>query len=236
MMAEGALDAGKRAAAVAATQLVDTGMLLGLGTGSTVAYVLERLAERIKTEGLSVAGVPTSRATEERARALGIPLAELSPERVADLAIDGADEVERGTLALIKGLGGALVREKIVASAAIRFVVVADASKLVETLGTRAPVPVEVVCFAHAATARRIERLGGKAVLRRTANGKPFVSDNGNLIYDLGGLGAIADPVALEQAITLIPGVVACGLFNKIAAAAFIGGADGTVQRLEARS
>ncbi|MGH7118738.1 MAG: ribose 5-phosphate isomerase A [Acetobacteraceae bacterium] len=234
MTAEGGVDAGKRAAAVAATQLVETGMLLGLGTGSTVAFVLERLAERIKAEGLSVAGVPTSRATAERARALGIPLAELSPGRAPDLAIDGADEIERGRLALIKGLGGALVREKIVASAAKRFIVVGDVRKLVDKLGTRAPVPVEVVCFAHAATARRIERLGGTAALRRTRDGEPFVSDNGNLIYDLDGLGMIADPVALECAITLIPGVVACGLFNKLAAAAFIGAPDGTAQRLEA--
>jgi ribose 5-phosphate isomerase A len=234
MIPPGAADTGKRAAAIAATALVESGMLLGLGTGSTVQFVLERIAQRTRGEGLHIVGVPTSRATEERARAFGIPLAELSPGREIDLAIDGADEVERGTLALIKGLGGALLREKMIASLARRFVVVADETKLVEKLGTVAPVPVEVVPFAHAATARRLERLGGDAVLRTLADGKPFITDNSNLIYDLHGLGPIVDPVALEQDIALIPGVVECGLFNKLAACAFIGSSDGTARLLEA--
>ncbi len=234
MIPPGTTDRGRRAAAVAATALVETGMLLGLGTGSTVRFVLERLAERIRGEGLLVSGVPTSLATEERARALGIPLVELPPGREPDLAIDGADEVERGKLSLVKGLGGALVREKIVAYGARRFVVVADESKLVAKLGTRAPVPVEVVPFAHAATARRLERLGARAAMRLQPDGKPLVTDNGNLIYDLYGLGPIVDPAALEQDIARIPGVVECGLFNGLAACAFIGSEDGTTRLFEA--
>ena len=233
MVHPGDVDAGKFAAAVAATALVETGMLLGLGTGSTVQFVLERIAQRMHGEGLRIIGVPTSRMTEERARAFGIPLAELSPGHEPDLAIDGADEVERGRLALIKGLGGALLREKIIASFAQRFVVVADETKLVEKLGTVAPLPVEVVPFAHTATARRLERLGGHAVLRTLADGKPFVTDNGNLVYDLHGLGPIVEPMVLEEDIALIPGVVESGLFNKLAACAFIGSQDGTARLIE---
>lgn len=229
--AEAAVE-GKRAAALAAVALVEPDMLLGLGSGSTVRFVLERLAERIKSEALRITGIPTSVRTEQLARTLGIPLVELAPGCEPDLAIDGADEIEGGSLALIKGLGGALLRERMVATAAKRFVVVGDSTKLVERLGTHAPVPVEVVHFAHAATAGRLERLGGQAALRMQT-GNPFITDNGNLIYDLHGVGPIADPAALEQAIGAIPGVVACGLFNNLAASAFIGSPDGTARRIE---
>ncbi|MGH7072499.1 MAG: ribose-5-phosphate isomerase RpiA [Acetobacteraceae bacterium] len=257
-------DAGKRGAATAAAALVKDGMVLGIGTGSTVRFLIERLGRRIESEQLRIAGVATSVETEQRARAAGIPLGELTPGRGLDLAIDGADEVEQGTLSLIKGLGGALLREKIVASAARDFVVVADESKLVAALGTRAPVPVEVVRFAHPATACRLERLacdrrrretlaqttseirvglhsqlgtdlGPRAVLRRTAGGDPFVTDNGNLIYDLHGLAPIADPQALERDLALIPGVVESGVFTLRVGCVFIGSRDGTVRKLEPR-
>ena len=227
-----AVDAAKRAAGEAAVMLVQDGMVLGLGTGSTVAFVLAALAERVRNEGLRISGVPTSRRTEERARALGIPLTDLDARPELDLAIDGADEVETGTLALIKGLGGALLREKIVATSARRFVVVVDESKVVERLGTRAPVPVEVVPFARAATARRLERLGGRAVLRMGPDGAPFVTDNGNLIYDMHTGGPIGDAAALEHAFAAIPGVVESGLFTSGVARAFVGYADGTTRTL----
>lgn len=269
MSAQDDRDTAKRAAAAAAVALVKEGMVLGLGTGSTVRFLIEQLGRRIASGELRIAGVATSVETEERARAADIPLCECTPGRPLDLAIDGADEVEQGTLALIKGLGGALVREKIVASAARDFIVIADESKLVTALGTRAPVPVEVVRFAHPATAWRLERLardrrrwnnqkpgslaetesatrvglhspsdrglGGRAVLRRNAGGDPFVTDNGNLIYDLHGLAPIVDPQALERDLALIPGVVESGVFTLQVACVFIGSRDGTVRKLEPR-
>lgn len=235
MNAQADADGGKRAAAAAAAALVRDGMALGIGTGSTVRFLIELLGERIQREQIRLTGVATSVETEARAAAVGIPLGELAPGRQLDLAIDGADEVEHGTLSLIKGLGGALLREKIVASSARAFAVIADASKLVAKLGTRAPVPVEVVRFAHAATAGRLERSGGRAVLRLKAGGDPFVTDNGNLIYDLHGLAPIADPQVLERDLALIPGVVASGLFTLPVTCAFIGSADGTVRTLRPR-
>ena len=176
---------GKKAAAEAAVHLVADGMTLGLGTGSTVAFALDALARRIQAEGLRIRGVATSERTAARARALGIALTDLAAVPELDLAIDGADEVEEASLCLIKGHGGALLREKIVASSARRFVVIVDESKVVPRLGTRMSVPVEVVRFAHVATARRLERLAGPAVLRPGADGAPFITDNGNVIYDV---------------------------------------------------
>lgn len=269
MNAQDDRDTAKRAAAAAAAALVTDGMMLGLGTGSTVRFLIEQLGRRIESGQLRIAGVATSVETEERARAANIPLCELTPGRGLDLAIDGADEVEPETLSLVKGLGGALLREKIIASAARDFVVIADESKLVAALGTRAPVPVEVVRFAHPATAWRLERLArdrrrwsnrrpeslaqtksetpvglhsqsdtgldGRAVLRRVAGGDPFVTDNGNLIYDLHGLAPIADPQTLERDLALIPGVVESGVFTLQVACVFIGAGDGTVRKLEPR-
>src|SRR6185437_10346218 len=138
-------DVAKQAAAEAASMLVQDGMVLGLGTGSTVAFLLAALGRRVQAEGLRVTGVPTSHRTAAEAVRLGIPLVDLTADVRIDLAIDGADEIELGSLSLIKGLGGALLREKIVASAARRLVIIADSSKKVETLGQIAPVPVEVV-------------------------------------------------------------------------------------------
>ncbi len=219
-------DRAKQAAAVAAVALVEEGMRLGLGTGSTAWFVVEALAARIAREGLRITGVATSVATETHAGERGITLRDLSDLPELDLAIDGADEVERGTLHLTKGLGGALLREKMVAQAASRFVVVADPSKVVYRLNTQAPLPVEVVPFAHAATARR---LPGRPVLREK-DGAPFHTDNGNVIYDCYDLAE--PPAAVEAALCRIAGVVGHGFFLTGVERAIIGHDDGTAEVL----
>jgi ribose 5-phosphate isomerase A len=224
-------DGQKRAAAEAAVALVEDGMLLGLGTGSTMVFAVDALGRRVREQGLRVRGVATSVRTEEQARALGIPLTDFASVSALDLAIDGADEVEAGTLRLIKGLGGALLREKIVAEAARRFVVVADAGKVVARLGERAPVPVEVVRFGHEVTARRLSELGGAPVLRSGSDKAPFVTDNGNLIYDC-HTGPVADARAFGAALKGIAGVVESGLFLDGVEQAIIGESDGSVRVL----
>ncbi|WP_424140213.1 ribose-5-phosphate isomerase RpiA [Roseomonas chloroacetimidivorans] len=225
-------DAGRHTAATAALALVRDGMRLGLGTGSTVRYFLDALAGRVRREGLRVLGIPTSVRTEEQARALGIPLADFATIERLDLAIDGADEVERGTLRLIKGLGGALLREKIVAEAASQLVVIADPSKIVDRLGARTPLPVEVVRFGHEATARRIAALGAAPALRMSGNG-PFLTDSGNLIYDCAGLSPMLDPRRLQGQLRAIAGVIETGLFLDGPELVLIGHADGRIDRLE---
>ncbi len=217
-------DPAKRAAGEAAAALVQDGMLLGLGTGSTAWFVVEALGRRVRQDGLRITGVPTSVATERHAASLGIPLADLDSVSALDLAIDGADEIEDGTLRLIKGLGGALLREKMVAEASKRFVIVADETKVVRRLGEHAPLPVEVVAFAHAATARR---LPGRPVLREPQPGQPFVTDNGNLIYDCYDLKDLAEPEAIEAALGRVAGVVGHGLFLRGVEQAIIGLPDG---------
>ncbi len=200
----------KRAAAEASLKYVKDGMVLGLGTGSTARHVLKGLARRIADEGLLVSGVPTSFATAEAAKLLSIPLTSLEEHPVLDLAIDGADEVDP-RLDLIKGLGGALFREKIVASAAKKFIVVVDESKLVTRLGTKAPVPVEVHPFGWRATQARLEALGA-AVALRVRDGETFRTDNGNHILDA-RFGPIRRPAKLAASLDAIPGVVGHGLF-----------------------
>lgn len=222
-------DAARQAAAEAAAALVADGMRLGLGTGRTMELVLQALAGRIVLEGLRIEGVATSEATAARAWALGIPLVEA--DAPCDLAIDGADRIERGTLRLIKGGGGALTREKIVAESARRFVVAAEAAKLVDRLGDGFALPVEVLPFGHAATLRRIAALGGAPALRRQ-DGAPVRTDNGNLVLDCPGFGAIRDPFTLERSLRAIAGVVATGLFLLPVERAIIGHGDGTVEVL----
>jgi ribose 5-phosphate isomerase A len=158
---------GKQIAGQAAAALVQDGMVVGLGTGTTVRHLLDALGARVRDEGLRIVGVPTSAATAELATRHRIPLTEPGAMPI-DLALDGADEIEHGTLRLIKGLGGALLREKVVAEASARFVVLADASKMVPRLGHAVSLPVEVDQFAHVAAMRRIAALGGDPVLRRT--------------------------------------------------------------------
>ncbi len=221
-------DMAKRAAADAAAALVQDGMVVGLGSGSTLAYVVAALGRRVRDEGLRIVGIPTSTETEALALAEGITLAELDGSQIIDLAIDGADEVETGTLRLIKGLGAALLREKIVVEASRRFVVVADGSKIVTHLGERAPLPVEVVRFGQGSTARRLGELGGKPVLRLDKSGQPRITDGGNVIYDCGGFAPIRDPFTLQRQLKAIAGVVESGLFLECAEQAIIGAADGS--------
>ena len=229
-MAQETAEAAKRAAGEAAAALVQDGMLLGLGTGSTVRVLVDALGRRVREEGLRITGVPTSVTTATQATALGIELAD--PDQPLDLAIDGADEVEQGSLRLIKGLGGALLREKIVAQLARRFVVVADAGKVVAVLGERAPLPVEVTRFGLAATTRRVAEAGGKPVLRQGKDGEPFVTDGGTLILDCAGFAPISDPFTLGRTLRAIAGVIETGLFLQIATEALIAHPDGRIETL----
>jgi ribose 5-phosphate isomerase A len=223
------MDAKQRAGR-RAVEFVEDGMTLGLGTGSTAHWVVERLGERVREEGLRVRCVPTSRRTEEQARSLGITLVTLGEVLELDLAIDGADEIGPH-LALIKGGGGALLREKLVAAAARRFVVVADASKRVEVLG-RFPLPVEVVRFAWEVTARRVADVTkAEAVLRRDERGEPYVTDNGNLILDC-RCGEIREPARIEHELKSLTGVVECGLFVGMADLAVVA-TDDAVEIIE---
>jgi ribose 5-phosphate isomerase A len=223
-------DALKRAAAQAAVELVEDGMVVGLGTGTTAAFALEALARRHR-QGLRFVGIPTSERTATEAAAMNIPLSSFGEHRQIDLTIDGADEVERGTLNLIKGLGGALLREKIVATASRRLAIIVDGSKLVNRLGTRAPIPVEVVAFGLEPTRATLEVLGASARLRLSPVGEPFVTDSGNRILDC-SFGPIADPARLEERIRRVVGVVECGLFISRADPVFVADEAG-VHRLD---
>lgn len=213
----------KRQSAAAALDEVRDGMVLGLGTGSTAAIMVELLADKVRA-GLGIIGVPTSERTAEQARRLGIPLGDLADHPTLDLTIDGADEVHTGTRALIKGLGGALLREKIVAAASRRMTVICDESKLVPRLGG-VRLPVEVVCFGWQATLRHIERAGADGRLRPGPDGAPFVTDNGNHIIDCAL--DLDDPAAVDARLAAIPGVVETGLFIGIATRVIAGTADG---------
>lgn len=216
----------KKAAAEAAAKLVKSGMIVGLGTGSTAAYVVSELGRRVAEEGLRIVGIPTSERTAEQARGLKIPLTTLDEHTEIDLTIDGADEVERGTLYLIKGHGGALLREKIVASASKRMVVVADESKVVERLGMHFSVPVEVVPFGWRATERKLRQLGANPALRLGADKKPYMTDGGHYIHDC-AYGPMQAPKDVAHHLDHIVGVVEHGLFLGYASQVFVGGREG---------
>jgi ribose 5-phosphate isomerase A len=219
----------KRAAAEAALAEVRPGMVLGLGSGSTAGAFLEALGERLRAGALQdVQGVPTSRETERTARRLGIPLVDL-PEDGVDLAVDGMDEVTPD-LDAIKGLGGAALREKVVAAAARRFVLVGDEGKRVDRLGAQAPLPVEVLGFGVARTAARLRDLGLTPRLRG-GELEPFLSDNGHPILDC-DLPADVDASALQASLATVPGVLGDGLFLGMATAAYLAG-DAGVTHLE---
>jgi ribose 5-phosphate isomerase A len=217
-------DAFKRAAAKRAVALVEDGMRLGLGTGSTAAHFITLLAERVRS-GLTVTGVPTSEASHAQAEREGVPLTTLDDTPELDLTVDGADEID-DALRLIKGGGGALLREKIVAAASRRMIVIADGSKRVQRLG-RFPLPVEVVPFGLGATRRALERAiaqsgsRGDMRLRTASNGEPFRTDGGHYILDA-HLDRIDDPEALASALAAIPGVVEHGLFLRLATGAIL--------------
>ena len=213
------LNSEKQAAAGAAVQLVETGNVVGLGSGSTASFAIHRLAERVRS-GLKIVGIPTSKATKTLAEQLGIPLTTLRDNPVIDIDIDGADEIDP-QLNLIKGGGGAMLREKVIASASKRFVVVAESVKLVPHLG-KFPLPVEVISFAEALVKNRIEALGARATLRKQKDGSVYVTDEGHHILDC-NFGEIADPAALNAKLHEIPGVVEHGLFIGMAETAFVG-------------
>jgi len=209
----------KELAGRAAAELVVAGNVVGLGTGSTAYFAVVALGERVKS-GLKIIGIPTSDATAELARAVGIPLSTLDEHPEIDITIDGADEVD-SQLRLIKGGGGALLREKIIAAASKKMVVVADSSKVVATLG-KFPLPVEIIPFAEAVLEKKITALGASCKLRTRTDGTAFVTDEGHHILDC-SFGKIADPPALARSLNDMPGVVEHGLFIGIAKVALVG-------------
>jgi ribose 5-phosphate isomerase A len=217
-------DAEKHVAARTAVQLIESGSVVGLGSGSTATCAIQFLAERVRS-GLKIVGIPTSQNTKNLAEQLGIPLTTLEENPIIDIDIDGADEIDP-QLNLIKGGGGALLREKVIASASKRFIVVAESVKLVPHLG-KFPLPVEVISFAEPLIKRRIEALGAQVSLRQYAYGNPYVTDEGHHIFDC-NFGEIADPAALNAKLHAIPGVVEHGLFIGMAEMAFVG-KDGDV-------
>lgn len=215
---------GRRAA-----QFVEDGMVVGLGTGSTVHHALVALGERV-ADGLSIRGVPTSLDTERKALEMRIPLVTLDDVAAIDLTIDGADEIDP-RFDMIKGGGGALLREKVVASITRRQVIVVGATKRVARLGTTFDLPVEVVPFARATVARALERLGARPKLR-SRDGKTFATDNGNVILDCAFVNGIEDAATLERAIAGIPGAVESGLFVQLAHVLVVGHDDGRCEVL----
>lgn len=213
------MEAKKAAAELAVARHVEDGMIVGLGTGSTAYWAIQNLGERVR-QGLRIQTVATSLASEALARSLGIP--QIAPADIAeiDVTIDGADEVDP-RWNLIKGGGGALLREKIVACASRKLVIVVDEGKLVPQLGAF-PLPVEIVRFGWELTQRKLAAMGAEPVLRLAADGQPVVTDNGNHLLDC-RFGAIPHPAELETALRAIPGVVECGLFTSLAREVIVG-------------
>jgi ribose 5-phosphate isomerase A len=208
----------KQMVAEAAINHIKDGMVVGLGTGSTAYWAIQKLGARIK-EGLQIQAIATSIHSDNLAQTLGIPMVSAAQINRIDVTIDGADEVDNA-LNLIKGGGGALVREKIIAKASTHYIIIVDETKLVDKLG-KFPLPIEVIPFGAEWTLRRIRELGCKASLRQAA-GKAYSSDNGNYIADC-EFGLINEPDALQAAINLIPGVVECGLFIQMADEVMVG-------------
>lgn len=215
----------KQRAAFRAVDFVESGMVLGLGTGSTVKFALERIAERIQTAGLqNIVGIPSSDRTEKLARQLGIPLGDLETHPAIDLTIDGADEVDPD-LNLIKGGGGALLLEKILAQASRRNIIIVDASKLASELGTKWAVPVEVVALARRTEQDFLESIGASVTLRIKENGTPFLTNQRNLILDA-HFGRIANPSELASRLNERAGIVEHGLFIGLASDVIVAAKD----------
>jgi ribose 5-phosphate isomerase A len=226
-------DALKEAAADFAVTQLQSGMVVGLGSGSTARLMVAALGRRLH-EGLRIVGIPTSEQTADQARALGISLSTLAEYSRIDVTIDGADEVELGTLHLIKGGGGNHLREKIVATASSRLTIIVDETKLVSRLGSHAKVPVEVAQFGWQATARNLSKLDANPSLRLSSEGQPFITDGGNYILDC-AFGPIESAIALERELDSIVGVVEHGLFIGLATQILVGTHDG-VKRLDLES
>jgi ribose 5-phosphate isomerase A len=216
----------KKLAGEKAVEQVKNGMIVGLGTGSTVEYALKKLGEMVK-KGLDIKGIPTSVHTKRRAKEEQIPLTTLDENPVIDLTIDGADEVD-SDLNLIKGGGGALLREKIIAYNSKRVIIVIDDSKIVKRLGIDFPLPVEVTKFSWNSTKKSLEEVGCEVTLRDIMENEPFITDNGNYILDC-DFEKIDEPEQMEIDINCIPGVVENGLFIGLADEVIVGGKQGIV-------
>jgi len=224
----------KKKASLEAVKHIKDGFTIGLGSGSTVAYAIQEIGKRIQQRKLRILGVPTSHQAMMLAVHCGIPITTLNEHPQLNLTIDGADQIDR-QLNLIKGMGGALTREKIVASATKQFVIVADETKLTEKLGANCAVPVEVLPFALPTVMLKMQEKGGKPVLRE-AKGKvgPVVTDNGNFIVDV-DFGHINTPKELDSQLKSIPGIIETGLFVQMADIVYVGTRVGTVQKLESK-
>lgn len=224
----------KKKASLEAVKHIKDGFAIGLGSGSTVAYAIQEIGKRIQQRKLRILGVPTSHQAMMLAVHCGIPITTLNEHPQLNLTIDGADQIDR-QLNLIKGMGGALTREKIVASATKQFVIVADETKLTEKLGANCAVPVEVLPFALPTVMLKMQEKGGKPVLRE-AKGKvgPVVTDNGNFIVDV-DFGHINAPKEMDSQLKSIPGIIETGLFVQMAGIVYVGTRVGTVQKLESK-
>lgn len=215
----------KQLAAEKAVEFIEDGMIVGLGTGSTAFFAIQKIGQLVH-EGLKIQAVASSKASEELAEKFGIPLLPFSDVESIDVTIDGADEVDPN-LSLIKGGGGALLREKILAGNSKRFIVIVDETKIVPALGTF-PLPVEIVPFAYELTVRKLQAMGAKLNIRMK-DGEHYITDNGNLIADC-HFGDITDPVTLHQQLNTTPGVVDNGLFVHLTSQVIVGHADGTIE------
>jgi ribose 5-phosphate isomerase A len=218
-------DDRKRESALAASALVEDGMIVGLGTGSTAKFLVSILGERVR-QGLNIIAIPTSEATRIQALSEGITIVGFAEQQRIDITIDGADEIAGKGLDLIKGGGGALLREKIVAAASDKMVVISDASKLVPRLGGGFPLPVEIVPFGWEVTINKLRDRARKVTLRAGKDGAPFLTDGGHYIVDC-DLDPVDNPGALERDLATIVGVVEIGLFIGMAKEAFVAGPDG---------
>ena len=215
----------KEKAAREAVKYIEDDMVIGLGSGSTATIAVKLIGEMVRQAGMKIVGIPTSKESESLGRSVGIPIGELKARTSIDITIDGADEVDPD-LNLTKGLGGALVREKIVAASTNVEIIIVDESKIVERLGQKVPIPVEIIKFSHEATMHKLEKLGCTPQLRMKG-GERFVSDNGNYVADC-RFASIDEPKKLEMDINLIPGVVDSGLFIGLADKVIVASRTGT--------
>ena len=225
------IDQVKRKAAIEAVKEVKDGSIIGLGSGSTVAYAIEELGRMIKEEKISIQGVPTSYETMRLAVQYGVPLTTLNENPEPNMALDGADQVDPD-LNLIKGLGGALTREKIVDNASRRLVIIVDERKISKKLGINQVVPIEVIPTATTVVTNALSKVGGRSTLRRTEDNLQFITDNGNFILDV-DFGAIDNPQELEKRLRTIIGIVENGLFIDMTKKVYVGYRDGTVKTLD---